>query len=70
MNHHGSEHRSSPAKDFRLNQRDGKLMGVCAGLADRFDRDVTMIRLGFVAATILGFGSAIIVYIAIGLITD
>ena len=56
--------------EFRLDKDNGKLLGVCAGLANRFDWDPMIVRLGFVAATILGFGSAILIYLAIGLIAD
>lgn len=55
---------------FRLNKQRGKLMGVCAGIADRFDIDVTLIRIGFVIGTLAGFGSLLIVYFAVGLIAD
>lgn len=61
-------HHGSPA--FRLDKQNAQLMGVCAGLANRFDWDPLFVRLGFVAATILGFGSAILIYLAIGLIAD
>lgn len=53
---------------FRLNRQRGKLMGVCAGMADYFGWDVTLVRVGWVAATLLGFGSLVLLYIAIGLI--
>jgi phage shock protein C len=51
-----------------LDKRNGKLMGVCAGLANRFGWDVTLVRIAFVLATLFGFGSAILVYLVIGLI--
>lgn len=70
MNHLDKNNRSSSAATFHLDKQNGKLMGVCAGLANRFDWDATLVRVGFVAATILGFGSAILVYLAIGLIAD
>ena len=38
---------------------EGKLLGVCAWLSDKFELDVTGIRLLFVAAAILGFGSPV-----------
>jgi phage shock protein PspC (stress-responsive transcriptional regulator) len=53
-----------------LDKRNGKLMGVCAGLANRFGWDVTLVRIAFVLATLFGFGSAIIVYLVIGLIAN
>lgn len=61
---------ASPARAFRLNKRDGKLMGVCSGIADYFGIDTTLVRIGFVVGTLVGFGSLILVYLAIGLIAD
>ncbi len=55
---------------FRLNKDRGKFMGVSAGIADYFNIDVTLVRLGWVIGTLVGFGSLIIVYLAIGLIAD
>ena len=55
---------------FRLNKERAKLMGVCAGIADRFDIDVTLVRIGFVIGTLAGFGSLLLVYLAIGLIAN
>ena len=55
---------------FRLNKADGKFMGVCAGIADYANVDVTLVRVGFALGAVLGFGSLILVYLAIGLIAD
>jgi phage shock protein C len=55
---------------FRLNKARGKVMGVSAGLADYTGLDVTLIRVAWVIGTLLGFGSLILVYLAIGLIAD
>ena len=55
---------------LRLDKANGKLMGVCAGIANSTGIDAMWVRIGFAAATVLGFGSAIIVYIAMGLILD
>lgn len=60
---------NSPRK-FHLNKQRGKLMGVSAGMADYFGLDVTLIRIAWVLGTLLGFGSLILIYIAIGLIAD
>ena len=43
--------------------RDRMLGGVCAGLGDHLDVDPTVIRLIWVAVTILSIGVGIIVYI-------
>ena len=45
-------------------------MAVCAGIANYFGIDVMLVRLGFVLATLVGFGSPILIYLAIGLIAD
>jgi phage shock protein PspC (stress-responsive transcriptional regulator) len=34
--------------------KDGKIAGVCAGLADYFDMDVTLMRVLFVVGAFLG----------------
>ena len=61
----------APAKNsFALDRRNAKLSGVCSGIASYFGIDPLIVRLGFVAGTILGFGSLILVYIAIALIAD
>ncbi len=58
------------ARDFRLDKTNGKLAGVCAGIADYFGMDVTLVRILFVAGTLIGFGSLLLIYIAIALIAD
>lgn len=60
----------APAGGFRLNKTKGKFMGVSAGIADYWNVDVTLVRLGWVVGTILGFGSLVLIYLAIGLIAD
>ena len=41
----------------KLLRKDGKFLGVCAGLADYLDVDVTIIRIAFVFSFIFaGFG--------------
>ena len=59
-----------PGKSFRLDKSRGKVMGVCAGIGNYFGIDANIVRIGFVAGTIIGFGSLILVYLAIGLIAD
>lgn len=59
-----------PAGRFRLDKRNGKLMGVCAGIGDYFGWDTTLVRAAFVVATLFGFGSPILIYLLIGLIAD
>ena len=55
---------------LHLDKANGKLMGVCSGLANWTGMDANLLRIIFVLATIFGFGSAILIYLAIGLIVD
>ena len=57
-------------RSFHLDRRRAKLMGVCAGIGEYFGVDTTLVRIGFVAATLIGFGSPILIYLLIGLIAD
>ena len=41
-------------KKFHLNKRDGKFMGVCAGIADYLGVDATFVRIAAVVVTLLG----------------
>ncbi|WP_284126047.1 PspC domain-containing protein [Parerythrobacter aestuarii] len=59
-----------PAKSFRLDRTNGKIWGVCSGIASYFGWDPMLVRIGFVAGTLIGFGSLILVYAAIALIAD
>jgi phage shock protein PspC (stress-responsive transcriptional regulator) len=59
-----------PAKNFRLDKSRGKIWGVCGGIANYFGIDATLVRIGFVLGTLIGFGSLLLVYIAIALIAD
>ena len=70
MNNVDNRKGRSPGIGFHLDKRRGKLMGVCAGIAEHFGLDVTLVRIGFVIGTLIGFGALIIVYLAIGLIAD
>lgn len=58
------------SRGFRLDKTNGKFMGVCSGIANYTGWDANLIRIGFALGTIFGFGSLIIVYLAIGLIAD
>ena len=64
------EDRVGTSTAFRLDKTNGKAMGVCAGLANYFGGDPLVWRLIFVLGTVFGFGSLVIVYLAIGLLAD
>lgn len=63
----GTEKMSKP---FKLDKANAKLMGVCSGIANWANIDVTMIRILWVVAILLGFGAPFIIYFLIGLIAD
>ncbi|MGD9987443.1 PspC domain-containing protein [Pseudonocardia sp.] len=56
----------APKKPFRLvrSRSDRMLGGVCGGLAAQLDIDVSLLRLGLVALTILGAGAGAVLYVA------
>jgi phage shock protein PspC (stress-responsive transcriptional regulator) len=53
-----------------LDRTNKKIWGVCGGLANWTGIDATIVRIIFVLATLFGFGSALLVYVALGLILD
>ena len=55
---------------FHLDRGEGKVFGVCAGLANYMNVDPLIVRLVFVAGTVFGFGSFILIYLAIALLAD
>ena len=54
---------------FYRDSVNGKVMGVCAGIADYTGMDVTLIRIMMVAAILLGSGSPILLYFIAGWMT-
>lgn len=63
-----SESRFRPTKKLYRSVENRQLAGVCAGLAAYFDVDVTLIRIGFLAALLLA-GSTFWVYVIIWIAT-
>lgn len=57
-------------KGFALDRQRGKVFGVCSGIASYFGIDPLIVRIAFVAGTVLGFGSLLLVYLGIALIAD
>lgn len=54
---------TEPAKSLQRLPQQGKIAGVCAGLAEYFDFDVTLIRVTFIILTIITGGGFILIYI-------
>lgn len=51
---------------FYRDKRNGKVMGICAGIADYTGLDVTLVRFGLIAAVFLSSGSILPVYFIAG----
>ena len=55
---------------FYLDKRHGKVMGVCAGIADYTGLDVTLVRIMFVSAVFMSGGSVLPLYFIAGFMAD
>ncbi|TDD49429.1 PspC domain-containing protein [Saccharopolyspora elongata] len=53
----------SPVRKFRRSREDAMIAGVCAGAAKGLNVDATILRVLLVAATLLGFGAGIVIYL-------
>ncbi|WP_295494628.1 PspC domain-containing protein [Sphingorhabdus sp. EL138] len=53
-----------------LDKTNKKVLGVCAGLANWAGIDAMIIRLIFAVATVVGFGSPVLIYILFAMILD
>lgn len=54
---------------FYRDKRHGKIMGICAGIADYTGFDVTLVRICMIAALFLSSGSILPIYFIAGWIT-
>lgn len=70
MNELDRNRSGAPSRGFRLDREQSKLFGVCAGIANYMNVDPLIVRAVFVAGTIFGFGSFILIYLAIALLAD
>jgi len=55
---------------FYKDKRNGKAMGVCAGIADYTGFDVTLVRILLILAVVMGGGALIPVYLLTGWIAE
>jgi phage shock protein C len=58
----------APARRLLRSRTDRMLGGVCGGAAELLGVDAAILRIGLVAATLLGFGAGAVVYLACWLI--
>jgi phage shock protein C len=66
--HYLTEQPASRTRFYR-DKRHGKIMGICAGIADYTGFDVTLVRICMIAALFLSSGSIIPIYFVAGWIT-
>lgn len=62
--------RPAGEKKFRLDKANGKIAGVCGGIARYFGVDPLIVRIVFALGAVAGFGSFILIYLAIWLLAD
>ena len=56
-------------RTFQVDRAESKLMGVCSGLANMTGVDATVIRIGFVVATLIGgWPWTLVAYFVLGLV--
>jgi phage shock protein C len=55
---------------FYLNRRDGKFLGVCAGIADYTGFEALWVRVGMVVGTMIGGGILIPIYFVVGFLAS
>ncbi|WP_285749822.1 PspC domain-containing protein [Lentzea sp. NBRC 105346] len=55
---------TTQVKKLRRSRDDRMLAGVCGGFAKLLGVDAALVRIGLVAATLLGFGTGAILYVA------
>lgn len=57
-------------RKFYLDKENAKIWGVCAGIADHFGWDVTIVRIAWIIATIFGTPVMIVAYVLAGWLVD
>lgn len=70
MNEVDRSHSGAPSRSFRLDKTNGKLLGVCAGIANYLHADPLIVRAVFVLGALFGVGTFIVIYFAIALLAD
>jgi phage shock protein PspC (stress-responsive transcriptional regulator) len=55
-------------KKLTKSSENAMIAGVCGGIAEYFDIDPTLVRIGYVVITFMGIGSPVLLYIIMALI--
>ncbi len=64
MNSNVMDEATTKVKKLRRSRTDKMLAGVCGGVAKMIGVDAALLRIILVAATLLGFGTGAILYVA------
>ena len=59
-----------PSNKFQLDKHNAKMAGVCGGIANYWNIDPMLVRVGFVVGALAGLGTTALIYIAIALVAD
>ena len=59
---------AAPPRRLGLDRQNGKIGGVCSGIARYFGLDPLVIRLAFVIVTLVGGGSPVLAYLVLWLV--
>jgi phage shock protein PspC (stress-responsive transcriptional regulator) len=59
-----------PPRKLHLDKHNAKIAGVCSGLANYFGIDPLIVRLVFGIGAIAGFGSFILIYLALWAVVE
>ncbi|HWL99907.1 MAG TPA: PspC domain-containing protein [Nocardioidaceae bacterium] len=57
-----------PVRTLRRSRSDRMVAGVCGGIATTLGVDAAIVRIGLVAATLLGFGTGAVLYLVCWLV--
>ena len=55
---------------FALDKQNGRLMGVCSGIARWTDADPTVVRVGAVLLTLFAGPAALLAYVVAGMVAE
>ncbi len=55
---------------FRIDRENGKVLGVCAGIANHFDVDVTLVRVGMAISALMTFPLVVFGYFLVAMVVD
>jgi phage shock protein PspC (stress-responsive transcriptional regulator) len=70
LNHAWANKGTANMRRFYLDKPNAKVMGVCAGVAACTGWDALWVRLGSIAAVLMGFGLLVPIYVLVALVSN